>query len=122
MDNRRWTKEECPYPIAPSRNARRRYYEQTHDKITKWDDLTKEDKELLIKVKQIITSYLGDRVIKIFGSRVNGNWIESSDWDVAVIGEIPNVETQLKIKTLDYGFLIDVQFHRKCEESDILIP
>lgn len=119
MDKRRWTREECPYPIP---RGRRRPYEQTHDRITKWDDLAKEDKELLLKVKEIITSYLGDRVIKLFGSRINGNWIETSDWDVVIIGEIPSVEVINKIKNYDYGFRMDIQFHTECGENDILIP
>lgn len=124
MNKQRWTREECPYPIY-DRKRPRRSYEQKHPIITKWDDFKEEEKQMLLNVKKVITSYLGEKIIRIFGSRINGSWIEESDWDLSVIGDFNNKQLMSTVREHDYGVPIDIQFHSrdiKITDLDIIIP
>lgn len=44
-----------------------------------------------------------------YGSRINGRWRESSDYDVAVTGEL-SLNDQRTIKEFDFGVRTDIRF------------
>ena len=59
-----------------------------HPIIYKWDDFSKEDKVILKRIKDIIVSEIGDCRITIYGSKVNGNWDEDSDYDIIIYNNL----------------------------------
>ncbi len=55
-----------------------------HPIINKWDDLPKDQKKELRKIKKIIFSIIGECEISLFGSIVKGYWDEESDYDLTI--------------------------------------
>lgn len=115
MDSRRWTYEECKHllPVSKFRNR------EVHSPITKWEELQESEKEMLLEVKEIITSFIGECTILLFGSRIKGRWHDESDWDIFVITDINDKELYSKLKTYSYKSKIDMQFVNKSKMGRI---
>ena len=81
-----------------------------HPIITKWNDFTEEDKNILQNIKKVITSYIEeDCKIFVYGSRIKGTWDENSDYDIA-INYSPSFEIQKQLIKYDYGVKVDLSF------------
>jgi predicted nucleotidyltransferase len=80
-----------------------------HPKITKWEDFTEEDKTILSSIKNIITSYIGECKVTVFGSKIKGDWHENSDYDIAIYNTLDQ-ETKIKLIKHEYGIKVDFKF------------
>lgn len=59
--------------------------EVIHPIITKWEEFSEKDKEILLKIKSLVEELLGKEVCMcVFGSRIKGTWTNDSDYDVSV--------------------------------------
>lgn len=61
--------------------------------------------------------------VKIFGSRAKGNYRDNSDIDLAIDGEINDMETQLILSELDdlpLPYIFDVKLIKNINNSDLL--
>lgn len=81
----------------------------THPIITCWEDVREEDKVLLLNTKKIIISELGDCIVGFRGSRIKGNWIEESDYDL-ITSRIPTEDVRQRISRYNYEAPIDIMF------------
>lgn len=86
-----------------------------HPIITKWEQLTPEDQKILSDIKKVIVSEIGDCNLYLYGSKVNGNWDENSDYDLLIDKDIP-FETLVKLKNYNYGVDIDLGCFEKIQE------
>lgn len=80
-----------------------------HPIINQWDDFTEDDKTILQDIKNTIISNIGDCQVKVFGSRIKGNWTEESDYDIVVFGKISG-ENRKKLLTATYNVPVDIKF------------
>jgi len=80
-----------------------------HPVINKWEDFTEEDKTILQNIKKIITLYIGDCRMGVYGSRIKGNWNEKSDYDIGVF-TYPDESIQEKLRKYNYGVRVDLVF------------
>lgn len=87
-----------------------------HPKITKWEQLTPEDQKILLDIKKVIVSKIGDCNLYLYGSRVNGNWDEDSDYDLVIDKHIP-FETLIDLKEYNYGVKIDLNYFEEVKDS-----
>jgi predicted nucleotidyltransferase len=78
-----------------------------HDVIKKWDDFSESDKEIFLNIKKKITGVVGDCRIFAFGSRINGNWVESSDYDVIVKKDLSQTQFN-EIRSIEHDVKVDV--------------
>jgi predicted nucleotidyltransferase len=91
-----------------------------HPVITKWEDFTELDKNILQKVKNTLIEKLGECRITAFGSKVNGNWDEKSDYDIIVYKDV-DFETMSSILKHNWeGLAIDVMFNKPGYDSKLL--
>ena len=97
--------------IADEPNWQRffRKREVTHPIITTWDEFSEVDKEILLEVKKVMVSFLGDCKVGVHGSRIKGYWHEDSDYDIKVF-KIPNEETKAKIVNHIWKYRIDLAY------------
>jgi len=80
-----------------------------HNRIFDYDDLPHNQKEILSKIKKIIQEQIGECQIRLFGSRINGNWIETSDYDLLIYKSI-NKEAIIELKSINFGVRVDLCF------------
>ena len=73
------------------------------------------DKEILQEIKKTIQQEIPDSKIFLFGSRVNGNVHEESDWDILIITKIKypkemswKIQEELFNLNLQYNTYIDI--------------
>ena len=83
---------------------------QIHPVINKWDEFLEDDKVILLKIKDIITSYLGDCKVYVFGSRIKGNWDKGSDYDIAIVSTEVDITLKNKIRNHNYTVEVDIMF------------
>lgn len=91
-----------------------------HPVIHKWDDFPEEDKVIFKSIKDRIVSEIGDCRITAYGSKVNGNWDEDSDYDVIVYKDV-DIATKMKFwKHGLNGLKADIQFVSPGYRSSLL--
>lgn len=91
-----------------------------HPKITNFNQIPEEQKIVLNRVKSFIVETIGDCQLTFYGSRVKGNWVEDSDYDIFV-HKIVDEETKRYLKKHDYGARVDLLFRRNPpKESDVV--
>ena len=78
-----------------------------HPIITKWEQLATNDQKILSDIKKVIISKIGDCNLYLYGSKVNGNWDENSDYDLLIDKTIP-FDTLIELREYDYGVEIDL--------------
>jgi predicted nucleotidyltransferase len=83
-----------------------------HPIITKWADLSKDQKKDLRKIKKIIFSIIGECKISLFGSTIKGNWDDESDYDLVIHKEISK-ELLAQLKQQTYPRKIDLSISKK---------
>lgn len=102
MKNERYPYIDNPYGFKlPERR------EVIHPIVRKWDDFPQSDKEIFSKIKREIISVIGNCKISAFGSRINGCWLEDSDYDVMINKGLSNEELDT-IKKINYGVKVDI--------------
>ena len=87
-----------------------------HPIITKWEQLTAKDQMILSDIKKVIVSKIGDCNLYLYGSRINGNWDENSDYDILIDKDVP-FESIINLRNYDYGVKIDLGCFEKVEDS-----
>jgi len=87
-----------------------------HPIITKWEQLTDEDQMILSSIKKVIVSKIGDCNLYLYGSRVNGNWDENSDYDLLIDKDI-SFEKLIDLRDYDYGVEIDHGCFEKIKDN-----
>jgi predicted nucleotidyltransferase len=94
-----------------------------HPIINTWDDLSEDQKVILINIKNAISLFITDFKLILFGSRIKGNWTEDSDWDIIVLKDVDK-ETKDKIVKHKYDVIIDFKFYKDkvTESRNIVIP
>ena len=83
---------------------------QIHPIINNWNDFSEKDKTILLEIKKIIISYLNDSKVFVYGSRIKGNWDETSDYDISIITNIKNTDLKNKVKNYNYPVEVDISF------------
>ena len=101
-DPRRWSFAERPIKLKP-------FKPEIHPRISFFDELSEEDKQILLSIKSVIVEYIGECELSLFGSRIRGNWDETSDYDVTVHKFVDN-ETQRKLRTYNFDVPVDLFF------------
>lgn len=69
---------------------------------------------------QIKTFFPKDCIVKLFGSRVKGNFRQNSDLDVCIINDVPRSrisEINEKFEESDLPFTVDVVLYQDCTED-----
>ena len=80
-----------------------------HPIIKEWNDLPQNKKDDLTRIKEIIISNIGKCEIVLFGSTINGNWDQDSDYDLVINVDImPSNEVITKIRSTDFGTKVDI--------------
>ena len=91
-----------------------------HPKITTFNEVPEEQKQVLLRVKRFITRNIGECQLTFHGSRVNGNWVEDSDYDIYVHKDVEQ-EIKTHLRKHDYGARIDLLFRRNPpKEGDVV--
>lgn len=90
--------------------------------VKTWEDFPDDQKEVILNIKNIIQSYLGECKISIFGSRLKGYWTEESDYDFIV--HVDNVSEEVKKNILSsIPIKVDIFFTtQKGDPIILLIP
>lgn len=81
-----------------------------HPVITKFEEFSENDKIILLEIKYIVTSYLGECKVYVFGSRIKGNWNEESDYDIAIVSDKQDVNLRNRIRNHIYSVEVDIMF------------
>ena len=104
MDKKRWGIEDEP-------NWERFFKKRdvTHPVINSWDELGETDKEMLLYVKNVITSYIGECIVCLGGSRIKGYWNEDSDYDIKIY-KLPEIEQLRSITSYPWKHKLDISF------------
>ena len=87
-----------------------------HPIITRWEQFTAEDQIILSSIKKVIVSKIGDCNVYLYGSKVNGNWDDNSDYDLLIDKDI-TFETLLNLRDYDYGVEIDLGCFEKIKDN-----
>lgn len=87
-----------------------------HPIITKWEQFTAEDQMILSSIKKVIVSKIGDCNLYLYGSKVNGNWDENSDYDLVIDKDIP-FEILMDLKEYNYGVKVDLNCFEKVKNN-----
>ena len=101
-DPRRWSFAERPIKLKPLRP-------EIHPRINSFDELSEEDKQILLSIKDVIVEHVGECELSLFGSRTKGNWDETSDYDV-VVHKLVDDETQRKLRAYNFDVPVDLFF------------
>jgi hypothetical protein len=113
-DRRRFKFSELPAKLKPVRPF-------THERITKFDEFPDDQKETILAIKQRIYDLIGECPITMFGSRVNGNWVDESDYDFIIHKEV-DMLTYHKVQNINHGMKVDVFFTSKPPtETQVLV-
>lgn len=80
-----------------------------HKKITDFRQLPIDQQKVFKEIKTFICKILGETKCYAFGSRVNGNWIEESDYDVLVYSQASK-EIKLIILRKDFKVKTDIKY------------
>lgn len=102
-DPRRWSFAERPIKLKPVRP-------QIHPRVNSFDELSEKDKELLLSIKNVIVNHVGECDLSLFGSKIKGNWDETSDYDI-VVHKFVNREIQKKLKNYNFNVKVDLFFN-----------
>lgn len=103
-DPRRWTFQEKPVALKIINPV-------IHPIITNFDQFEQTQKEILYEIKQTIVGIIGDCEVSIFGSRINGNWTEESDYDLLVYST--TVNTPKRFDKENFKVKVDIFFLQK---------
>ena len=91
---------------------------EVHTIIKDYNDLA--NKETLTKIKDKIIQAVPFAEILLFGSRVNGNWTNESDYDIMVCNIIAECHKEM-IKNIDFGVEVDLFFSPSKTENSFYI-
>ena len=80
--------------------------EKTHPEIFLFDDLPEDQKAVLRLIKKTIQFFHPKARLFLFGSRINGRWIEESDYDVMIIADLTLCEMR-KLQKINFGVKTD---------------
>ena len=86
-----------------------------YPKIKCWEQFSEEDKKIMQSIKKMVEEQLGSCAMYLYGSRVKGNWEESSDYDIIIEKKLP-LESILKIEKLNYPLKKDFKYYEKVKE------
>lgn len=86
---------------------RKRKQQQTHEPPKSFADV--ENREVFIRAATDVKAIVADCKCYVFGSRLHGTWIESSDYDVVVVGYITPEQIK-QIQGLKYDVKVDFRF------------
>jgi predicted nucleotidyltransferase len=89
--------------------------------VATWEDLPDDQKEVVLGIRKVIQSFLGDCSITLFGSRLKGYWTDESDYDIIINVKEPDEETKKKILSYDYGVKVDLFFADRTGENVMLL-
>lgn len=78
--------------------------------ITKFDEFNAEQKQNLLDIKEIIVNQIGECEMSIFGSQVNGNWDDQSDYDI-IVHKLIDYKNQQYLKEYNYNVKVDMSFN-----------
>lgn len=88
-----------------------------HPLITEWEELTEDCKKVLHSIKHLVENIIGECPMYLFGSRVKGYWLESSDYDIIIEKNITQEEV-LEINKVEYPVKVDFKFKLRVEDFD----
>lgn len=100
----RWALENSPYPVRFKPKG-----EKKHPEIKHFNEFTDSDKELLQGIKSTVHQVLPNVKVFVFGSRINGRWRESSDYDI-FIQSLPSTTQREQVKSFQHGVKIDYRY------------
>ena len=79
--------------------------------------------ETIKKINEVFARYPKIEIVKLYGSRVKGNYRPGSDIDLTIMGDglsasrLPRIETELDDLLLPYK--IDISLFRQIEHGDL---
>lgn len=100
----RWAFANAPSPVRLKEHGK-----LIHPVIKHFDEFTDEQKELLKGIKSCVHQVIPNVKVFVFGSRINGRWRESSDYDIFV-QYLPNPKQAEQCKSFQHGVRIDMRF------------
>ena len=80
-----------------------------HPIVSCYDEFNYDQKEKLSHIKSIVISRISTCTMYVFGSQINGNWDETSDFDIVVCGKLSGDDKRY-LRSFDYGFKVDIAF------------
>ena len=108
-------REQYPYIGNPLGFELRKKRLATFPIITHWEEFSKEDKIIIKNIKKIVELHLGLCTMYVYGSRVAGNWLRDSDYDIIIEKKL-SIEDISKIKNLDYSVKVDFKYYEQVKE------
>jgi len=82
--------------------------EVTHPIAKVFEDLPLDQQAVCKRIKELILEKLPFAGVYLFGSRIKGNWVEDSDYDIVVTGTV-QCHREL-VKDIDFGVRVDLFF------------
>lgn len=80
-----------------------------HPLITEWKELPEDCKKVLHIIKDLVETTIGECQMYLFGSRVKGYWINSSDYDIIIQKNITQKQI-LEINKIKFPVKVDFKF------------
>lgn len=107
----RWKYEDCPFPIKFKETK-----PKIHPEIHNFDEMPEDQKKVLLEVKSYIRSVMPDARLFLFGSRMNGNWDEESDYDLVILTQEGKEKIDI-VRGHDFGVELDLFFVKEHSDS-----
>lgn len=101
---KRWSAFNNPFGFVP-----RTPKPIVHPVIKTFEEFNDKQKQDLLNIKEVIISKLGECNVYAYGSQVNGNWDEESDYDI-IINNSPSEQDKIDLRKYNYGFEVDIKF------------
>jgi len=110
MDNKfRWRLIDDPRGFVPIRKKKPK-----HSVIKNFSELSEDQKNNLLQLKNFIQSKVNDCEVYLYGSRVRGKWDNMSDYDIMIVTDnIPNEKIIKEIQNYNYDIKVDISFTKK---------
>ena len=80
-----------------------------YKKITDFRQMPIDQQKVFKEVKHFVCKILGETKCYAFGSRVNGNWLPESDYDILIYSN-PSKEIKLIILRKDFKVKVDIRY------------
>ena len=105
---KKWNAKDRPGVIQ---SHAKRYHERepVHQKARMFRELTEDNRAKFLALAKLIRNEVPDAIITVFGSRVNGNFLPSSDYDMTVKIS-PDDPAVKKIKEIKFPVKVDLKF------------
>lgn len=78
--------------------------------VKTFDELPLETQAMCKRIKTEINKIVEAKVF-LFGSRINGRWDETSDYDIVIL-TLPTITQREQVKAIDFGVKVDRWFTR----------